>query len=155
MSDYVVKDKFSDVIKDKELLSKYADFEKIVVKPHNIATSAVTYREFSCCFIKDNGPDNHEFVVFHEQIKQRKTVFYDDPIVINPNELPYPNLITDSNKYDYIVKGARPYACIQIVDLAVKIRVHDEIYVHTYFNGECKHVAKVDLEDLRFLLFDV
>lgn len=155
MPRYVIKDDFKEVIKDKELLSKYANFEKIVVKPHNISTSAVSYQGFECCFVKDNGLDNYEFVIFHEQIKRHKTVFYDDPIVIKPNELPYPNLITDSNRYDYIVKGTKPYAFIQVVDLAVKIRVHDEIYVHTYFNGEHKHVAKIDLEDLRFLLFDL
>lgn len=155
MKDYIIKDDFKEVIKDKELLSKYANFEKIVVKPHNISISAVSYQEFSCCYIKDNGPDNYEFVVFHDQIKQRKTVFYDDPVVINPDEIPYPMLAKDSKQYDYIVKGARPCACIQIVGLEVKIRKYDEIYVHTRFNGECKHIAKIELKDLRFLLFDL
>ena len=155
MPRYIVKDDFKEVIKDKELLSRYVNFEKIVVKPHNISTSAVSYQGFECCFVRDNGLSNHEFVVFHEQIKRHKTMFYDEPIALESSEFPFANLAKDLERYDYAVKGTNPYAFIQVVDLAVKIRLHDEIYIHTYFNGENKHVAKLGLEDLRFLLFDL
>ena len=149
----------TQVRKDDKLLMKFADFDKIVVKPHNVQACQVRYGDLTYYEVDDKGKYPSEYTCKHSEMNNHKIIFYDCPEEFPLDEIPYKDLKTKAESHQYIRRFSeecdRAYAKIIIDELCVTIREFDEIYIHTQVvNGE-KYIAKATLEDLRYLLFEV